>query len=84
MLCPDFLYWAIQRDGHTKVNSDHICFFDINTLKTLLKRSGFIVKEIMYQNAGFNRAKLIGLDPEEWMGKRIYMIAIKKEDKFNE
>lgn len=77
-LCPNWIYWAIESGGKTKVNPDHICYFDIQTLTSLLGRSKLIVDEVMFQSAPEESIKKLELKSEIWMGKRIYIIA-KKE-----
>ena len=77
-LCPNWIYWAIENNGRTKVNPDHICYFDVQTLTSLLGRSGIKIKEVMFQTVSEERIKKLGLKSEVWMGKRIYIIATKE------
>jgi hypothetical protein len=76
-MCPNWIYWCIEGNGETKVNPDHICFFDIKTLRSLLRRSNLKIKEFSYQKTGTERVKKLGLKPAPWMGKRIYVIVTK-------
>lgn len=77
-LCPRYLHYAIQNDGRTKVNPDHICWFDIQTLTSLLNRSNLSIKETMYQQAENVDGNMV-TKTRPWMGKRIYVVAVKVE-----
>lgn len=77
-LCPNWIYWAIENKGKTKVNPDHTCYFDVQTITSLLNRSNLKVKEVMFQAAPEKRIEKLGLKSEIWMGKRIYIIATKE------
>lgn len=74
-LCPNWIFWAIEGDGRTKVNPDHVCYFDVQTLTTLLGRSGLKIKETMFQKTATDRVRKLGMKPKVWMGKRVYIIA---------
>ena len=63
--------------GKIKVNKDHICWFDIFTLTILLKRSGLVVDEIMYHAQETADIRKLGLQPKDWMSRRLY-VTIKK------
>lgn len=76
-LCPNWIYWALREGGCTRVNPDHVCYFDAQTLDTLLGRSLLKIDEVMYQKVPVERIRELGLVPRPWMGKRIYVIASK-------
>lgn len=72
-------FWNRQFNTQ-KINHDHVCWFDDNTLKALMKRYGFYISDLKYcfnKNDARSSSKL-GLKFESWMGRRIYFI-IKKE-----
>ena len=75
------LTWQAMWDGtaaHLE-NDDHICWFDINTLKVLLKRSKLRIMRIFYCNNEQDK-KFCKRHKVEWhssYGRRIYLI-IKK------
>jgi len=73
-LCPRYIHYAMQNDGMTKVNPDHICWFDIQTLTSLLNRSNLQVRETMYQQAENVDSNMV-MKIRPWMGKRIYVVA---------
>jgi len=76
--CPDLWCRTLDNKGDTKSNPDHICFFDVRTLTSLLNRSKLIVKEIMFQEVGDKNLKRLNLKRAKWMGKRIYLIITKE------
>lgn len=63
-----------------KVNSDHICWYDEFTLTNILKSANFKIVEIMYQAPEKADAKFLGLKYEDWMARRLYIIAEKIPD----
>ena len=73
-------YFWNSKFNTQKVNHDHVCFFDDNTLKALMKRHGFYISHLQYcfHDDDKKSAKQLGLKFEPWMGRRIYFI-IKKE-----
>lgn len=45
--------------GYERVHPEHMCYFSYNTLKELLVRHGFIIKETYYYTLGNNIEKMI-------------------------
>ena len=76
MRSPRWMQMFVNRK--VKVNPDHICWFDIFTLKNLLKRSGFKVVETMYHSLENSAISFLKLTPQDWMARRIYVV-VKKE-----
>ena len=62
-------------------NHDHICWFDIETLTTLLARSGFYVHQEMYcaLRNDINLAERFGIPFHIGLSNKIYLIVRKEE-----
>jgi 2-polyprenyl-3-methyl-5-hydroxy-6-metoxy-1,4-benzoquinol methylase len=74
-------WWLGIWHGHIKrkVNEDHHCWFDIDTLNVMLKASGLEVSEHFYCTHDLDRkaAKRLKLEWQPWMGRRLYVVARK-------
>jgi 2-polyprenyl-3-methyl-5-hydroxy-6-metoxy-1,4-benzoquinol methylase len=75
-------YWwnvFLGRMNNGKVNEDHICWYEIVTLKETLSRSGFKVEEAFYCTQGQDKkaAQQLGVDWQDWMGFKLYVVVRK-------
>lgn len=63
------------------LNADHVCWYDIDTLRVLLSRSGFKIDELFYCTDPQDKhvAKRFGLTWQPWMGRRMYFVLRKVE-----
>ncbi len=71
--------WLAMWAGEARplFNYDHICWFDLDTIKTLLNRSNFKIQRIFYCTYIRDKeyAKLFRLKWKSWMSRRLYIIA---------
>jgi 2-polyprenyl-3-methyl-5-hydroxy-6-metoxy-1,4-benzoquinol methylase len=74
--------YEFHKMNHSR-GADHICCFDVKHLKELLGRSGFKINDIMYSMDKVipEIAKKMNLQLYCWMGKDLYIIAEKVEEK---
>ncbi len=75
-------YWLAMEAGLFKKirNEDHVCWFDIDVLTTLLTRSNLIVDELHYciHPTDKKAARALNLKWKFWMARRLYIIAEKE------
>lgn len=74
--------YEFHRMKHSRT-ADHICCFDVKHLTELLKRSRFQIQDIMYSMDEEipKIAEKMNLQLYPWMGKDLYIIAEKVEEK---
>jgi hypothetical protein len=62
-----------------KTCHDHICWYELATLKEALSRSGFKVDEAFHCTQGPDRkaAQQLGVDWQDWMGFKLYVVVRK-------
>ena len=65
--------------GNTKINPDHVCWYDHYTLSVLLKRYKFVIAETMYHSEERKDAKYLKIDYQEWMGRRLFVVIEREE-----
>ena len=61
-----------------KVNADHVCWFDIFTLKNLLKRANLKIIQTMYQAQETQSIRFFKFTPQDWMARRL-LVVVEKE-----
>lgn len=76
MRSPRWMQMFVTRK--VKVNPDHICWFDIFTLRNLLKRHKLKVVETMYHSLETGSISFLKLKPQDWMSRRIYVVVEKE------
>lgn len=69
-------WWDFQLKNKYEINKDHICWFDVKTLETLLSRSGLEIKKHkkIHHPEDKQHAKNIGIEYKKWMYRRLYAI----------
>jgi len=76
MRSPRWMQMCIQ--NKYKVNTDHICWFDIFTLGNLLKRAKLKIVETMYQAQETQAIRFFKFKPKDWMARRL-LVVVEKE-----